>query len=180
MPDSSAWVRAAGGQGAYEAERSTTGATYTFDRFETEGGLSAALNATVKGWASVRHVQGRAYGASPTGGGRLDARGLGSTVGGAWTGANGAYVVGCFSYMGYTVDFASPQPGPPAGRRGWARVHRGSGGGATLGTGRAGARDAAGVGDGLSGVRRPIHGCGGCAGGGRRCGPGPGGRRGTG
>lgn len=110
-PDSSVWTRVAGGQGTYESVHSTTGATYEFDRFETEGGLSASLTKRIKGWASVRHVQGTAGAASPTGGGEIDVRGLGSTVGGSWRGANDVYAVGCFSYMAYDVDFASTQQG---------------------------------------------------------------------
>ena len=110
-PDSSVWTRVAGGQGTYESVHSTTGATYEFDRFETEGGLSASLTKRVKGWVSVRRVQGTAGAASPTGGGEIDVRGLGSSVGGSWQGANDVYAVGCFSYMAYNVDFASTQQG---------------------------------------------------------------------
>ena len=111
VPDEPVWVRFAGGQGSYEADRSTTGATYNLERFETEGGLSAAFNDTTKGWVSVRHVWGAAGIGSPTGGGQIDGRGLGSSVGGAWQSATGAYAKGCFSYMAYTVDFASNQRG---------------------------------------------------------------------
>ena len=110
-PDSSVWTRVAGGQGAYESDRSTTGATYDLERFEAEGGLSASLGERAKGWVSVRHVTGSAGVASPTGGGAIDVRGLGSTVGGSWRGANDVYAVGCFSYMAYDVDFASTQQG---------------------------------------------------------------------
>ena len=110
-PDEPVWVRFAGGQGSYEADRSTTGATYNLERFETEGGLSATVNDTTKGWVSVRHVWGAAGIGSPTGGGQLDVRGLGSSVGGAWQSPTGAYAMGCFSYMTYTVDFASRQAG---------------------------------------------------------------------
>ena len=111
VPDEPVWVRFAGGQGSYEADRSTTGATYNLERFETEGGLSAAFNDTTKGWVSVRHVWGAAGIGSPTGGGQIDVRGLGSSVGGAWQSATGAYAKGCFSYMAYTADFASNQQG---------------------------------------------------------------------
>ena len=110
-PDEPVWVRFAGGQGSYEADRSTTGATYDLERFETEGGLSAAFNETTKGWVSVRHVWGAAGIGSPTGGGQIDVRGLGSSVGGAWQSPTGAYARGCFSYMAYNVDFASNQQG---------------------------------------------------------------------
>ena len=110
-PDSSVWTRVAGGQGVYESDRSTTGATYDLERFEAEGGLSASLGARAKGWVSVRHVQGTAGVASPTGGGEIDVRGLGSTVGGSWRGANDVYAVGCFSYLAYDVDFASTRQG---------------------------------------------------------------------
>ena len=111
VPDEPVWVRFAGGQGSYEADRSTTGATYNLERFETEGGVSAAFNDTTKGWVSVRHVWGAAGIGSPTGGGQIDVRGLGSSVGGAWQSATGAYAKGCFSYMAYNVDFASHQRG---------------------------------------------------------------------
>ena len=111
VPDEPVWVRFAGGQGSYEADRSTTGATYNLERFETEGGVSAAFNDTTKGWVSVRHVWGSAGIGSPTGGGQIDVRGLGSSVGGAWQSATGAYAKGCFSYMAYNVDFASHQRG---------------------------------------------------------------------
>ena len=110
-PDSSIWTRVAGGQGAYESDRSTTGATYDLERFEAEGGLSASLGKRAKGWVSVRHVTGSAGVASPTGGGAIDVRGLGSSVGGSWQGANDVYAVGCFSYLAYDVDFASKQQG---------------------------------------------------------------------
>ena len=110
-PDSSVWTRVAGGQGVYESDRSTTGATYDLERFEAEGGLSASLGARAKGWVSVRHVQGTAGVASPTGGGEIDVRGLGSSVGGSWRGANDVYAVGCFSYLAYDVDFASTRQG---------------------------------------------------------------------
>ena len=110
-PDSSVWTRVAGGQGVYESDRSTTGATYDLERFEAEGGLSASLGARAKGWVSVRHVQGTAGVASPTGGGEIDVRGLGSSVGGSWRGANDVYAVGCFSYLAYDVDLASTQQG---------------------------------------------------------------------
>ena len=110
-PASPVWVRFAGGQGDYQADRSTTGASYDFDRFETEAGVRAALTKRLTGWAGVRYVRGLASGASPTGGGEIDARGLGSTVGAAWRGANGVYAVGCFAYMGYSLDFASANQG---------------------------------------------------------------------
>ena len=110
-PDEPVWVRFAGGQGSYEADRSTTGASYDLERFETEGGFSANFNERVKGWASVRHVWGSADAMSPTGGGAIDVRGLGSSVGGAWRSETGAYAMGCFSYMTYNVDFASRQAG---------------------------------------------------------------------
>ena len=111
VPDEPVWVRFAGGQGSYEADRSTTGATYNLERFETEGGLSASFNDTTKGWVSVRHVWGAAGIGSPTGGGQIDVRGLGSSVGGTWQSPTGAYAKGCFSYMAYNVDFASNQQG---------------------------------------------------------------------
>ena len=110
-PDEPVWVRFAGGQGAYQGERSTVGATYDFDRFETEGGLRAAFGQRATGWASVRHVRGTADGTAPSGRGKIDARGLGSTVGGRWQAPNDVYAAGCFSYMAYDVDFASAQAG---------------------------------------------------------------------
>jgi outer membrane autotransporter protein len=110
-PEERVWVRFAGGQGSYEADRSTTGASYDLERFETEGGFSANFNERVKGWASVRHVWGSADAMSPTGGGAIDVRGLGSSVGGAWRSETGAYAMGCFSYMAYNVDMASRQAG---------------------------------------------------------------------
>ena len=110
-PEERVWVRFAGGQGSYEADRTTTGASYDLERFETEGGFSANFNERVKGWASVRHVWGSADAMSPTGGGAIDVRGLGSSVGGAWRSETGAYAMGCFSYMTYNVDMASRQAG---------------------------------------------------------------------
>jgi len=110
-PEEPAWVRFAGGQGAYDADRTTTGAHYTLDRFETEGGFSAALNDRIRGWVSVRHLWGTAGVGSPTGGGKIDVRGLGASVGGAWQSQTGAYALGCFAYMRYNVDFASTHRG---------------------------------------------------------------------
>ena len=109
-PEERVWVRFAGGQGSYEADRSTTGATYDLERFETEGGFSANFNDKVRGWppCATSGLGGR----DVAHGRRSDRRAGAGLLGGcAWTGATGAYATGCFSYLAYDVDFASSQAG---------------------------------------------------------------------
>ena len=76
-PRSSVWGRFLGGTGSYASERSTVGVAYDFDRLGMEGGLHAAFSENVDGWVSMRHVTGSADVSSPTGGGGIEAEGLG-------------------------------------------------------------------------------------------------------
>ena len=87
------------------------GAKYDLERFERESGLSTSLNDTLKGWVSVRHVKGSANAVSPTGGGEINARALGPSLGGSWRNADNYYAAGCFSFMDYDIDFSSNQMG---------------------------------------------------------------------
>ena len=110
-PEERGWIRYSGGKGSYEADRTTTGVIYDLERFEAEGGVSTSFNDKARGWASVRHDSGSADVMSPTGGGAINARGLGASVGGAWQSATGVYAIGCFSYITYDVDFTTHQVG---------------------------------------------------------------------
>ena len=105
-PGSPAWVRISGGQGSYGADRSHVGAAYDFDRFAAEAGVEFALsreeNATA--WVSLRDVRGSADVSAPTGGGKIEAAGVGASFGAAWEDAAGYYASGRVSVTRYEAD----------------------------------------------------------------------------
>ena len=76
-----------------------------------EAGLDVVLGKRLTGSLSVRHVQGSGDVSSPTGGGEIDARGLGAAVGVAWAGPRGYYFRGRLSVIDYDVDLASDTRG---------------------------------------------------------------------
>lgn len=76
-----------------------------------EAGLDVALGPRLTGSLSVRHVQGSGDVSSPTGGGEINARGLGGAIGVAWTGPRGYYFRGRLSVIDYDVDLASDTRG---------------------------------------------------------------------
>ena len=88
-PRSSSWLRFSGGTGTYAADNSTVGAGYDFDRIRLEGGLNAAFGEHADGWVSMRHVTGSADVSSPTGGGGIDAKGLGPQPASPWAARTG-------------------------------------------------------------------------------------------
>ena len=110
-PGSPAWVRVAGGAGRYAATQASVGAKYDFHRVEVEAGLDVALGKRLTGSLSVRHVQGSGDVSSPTGGGEINARGLGGAIGVAWTGPRGYYFQGRLSVIDYDVDLVSDTRG---------------------------------------------------------------------
>ncbi|MCY4429250.1 MAG: autotransporter outer membrane beta-barrel domain-containing protein [Rhodospirillales bacterium] len=93
-PGSPAWVRFSGGRGSYSSGRASVGATYDFDRFAAEAGLDAALSPSgeLTGSASLRHVRGTADVSAPTGGGSIEADGIGASVGILWKNDGGYHV----------------------------------------------------------------------------------------
>lgn len=107
IPGSPMWVKVSGGQGSYEPDRSNVmGATYDFNRFETEIGTqfepSQAQNTT--GWAALRYVSGSADVSAPTGGGKIDASGFGASAGASWNNTAGYYANGSVSVTRYGTD----------------------------------------------------------------------------
>ena len=110
-PGSPAWVRVAGGAGRYAAAQASVGAKYDFHRIEVEAGLDVVLGKRLTGSLSVRHVQGSGDVSSPTGGGEINARGLGGAIGIAWAGPRGYYFQGRVSVIDYDVDLASDTRG---------------------------------------------------------------------
>ena len=107
----SSWARFSGGTGSYEAQRSTVGGGYDFERREVEVGLNLALGEQAHGWVSVRHVTGFADVSAPTGGGRIDATAMGPTFGAYWRGERNFYLVGSGSVTDYDIDFTSDMRG---------------------------------------------------------------------
>ena len=91
IPGSPAWIKVSGGQGSYEPDHSHVGATYDFNRFETEAGVEFGLSQqqNMTGWAALRHVKGSADVAASTGGGEIDASGFGASAGASWENAAG-------------------------------------------------------------------------------------------
>ena len=105
-PGSPAWVRVSGGQGSYAPDRSRVGAAYDFGRFEAEAGVEVALSreANMTGWVSLRHARGSADVSSATGGGKIDAEGLGASFGITWKNAAGYHASGRVSLTRYETD----------------------------------------------------------------------------
>ena len=110
-PGSPAWVRVAGGAGRYTPVQASVGAKYDFHRVEVEAGLDVELGPRLTGTLSVRHVQGSGDVSSPTGGGEINARGLGGAIGVAWAGPQGYYFRGRVSVIDYDVDLVSDTRG---------------------------------------------------------------------
>ena len=108
-PGSPAWVRVFGGEGSYGPDRSSVGASYDFDRFGVEAGLDAALSPAgdVTGSVSLRHARGSAGVSAPTGGGSIEAEGIGAALGATWRDDAGYYVNGRISITGYKTDLRS-------------------------------------------------------------------------
>ena len=105
-PGSPAWVRVSGSQGSYEPNRASVGAAYDFGRFETELGVEYALSRekNVTGWVSLRNVRGSADVSAPTGGGKIQAAGVGVSFGASWENAAGYYASGRASVTRYDAD----------------------------------------------------------------------------
>ena len=106
IPDSPAWIKVSGGQGSYDPDHSHVGATYDFNRFETEAGVEFGLSQerNMTGWAALRHVKGSADVAAPTGGGKIDASGFGASAGASWESTAGHYASGSVSLTRYDTD----------------------------------------------------------------------------
>ena len=105
-PGSPVWARLSGGRGSYEPERATVGAEYDASRFSAEAGLDLSLGENVTGSVSVRHVRGSADVSSPAKGGKIEADGLGFSLGLAVDGGS-FYAKGGVSLTSYDADFSS-------------------------------------------------------------------------
>ena len=108
IPGSPAWIKVSGGQGSYEPDHSHVGATYDFNRFETEVGVEFGLSQeqNMTGWAALRHVKGSADVAASTGGGEIDASGFGASAGASWDNTAGYYASGSVSLTRYDTDLS--------------------------------------------------------------------------
>ena len=113
-PGSPVWVRLSVGEGSYEPDRSHVGAAYDIGRFEAEAGAEFTLfqDANVTGWVSLRHVRGSAEVSAPTGGGKIEATGLGPSLGLSWENAAGYFANGRISVTRYETDLRSDGRGP--------------------------------------------------------------------
>ncbi len=106
------WARIAGGQGSYKPGAATVGAEYDHERFSVESGMDFALPYEgLAGWAGVRVVSGSANVSAPTGGGRIEARGMGLIGGVAWEGEDDWYGRGRLSLTRYSADLSSETRG---------------------------------------------------------------------
>ena len=106
---SPAWVRVSGGRGSFASDRSSVGTSYDFDRFGFEVGLDAALSpdGDVTGTVSLRHARGSADVSAPTGGGSIEAEGIGAAFGATWRDDAGYYMEGRISIIRYKTDLRS-------------------------------------------------------------------------
>ena len=101
------WTRLSGGRGSYEPERASVGAQFDYSRFAAEAGLDVSLGENATGSVSVRHVKGSAEVSAPTGGGKIEAEGLGFSLGASLNSANDYYARGRISLTSYSVDLSS-------------------------------------------------------------------------
>ena len=106
-PGSPVWARLSGSTGSHAPERSTVGQEYDFERLAVEAGLEVAMGEHFTGSISVRHVSGSAEVSAPTGGGDIEAKGIGVSLGASWKGAGGYYANGRLSLTDYDVDVSS-------------------------------------------------------------------------
>ena len=106
-PDAPVWVLVSGGQGSFDPERASVGASYDFDRFGVEAGVDAALSPAVTGSVSLRHVRGSAGVSARTGGGRIEAEGVGVALGAAWRSEAGYYVDSRVAVTRYEAELRS-------------------------------------------------------------------------
>ena len=111
LPDSPVWMRLSSGWGSYEPERASVDAEFDFSRFSVEAGLDVSLDENATGFVSVRIVRGSAEVAAPTGGGEIEAEGLGLSLGVSLSGANDYYTRGRYSLTAYTANLASNERG---------------------------------------------------------------------
>ena len=105
------WVRRSGGGGTYEPERASVGATFGFGRRSLEAGLDVPLGDGAVGMVSVRSILGSADVSAMTGGGRIEASGLGPVLGLYVGEASGSYARGTVSYTEYILDLESATRG---------------------------------------------------------------------
>ena len=112
-PGSPAWVRVSGGRGSHEPDRASVGAAWDVTRFEAEAGLDFALSEAgdAVGSVALRHVGGSADVSAPTGGGRVEAAGMGGSFGVSWMSAAGWYAEGRLSVTRYETDLRADGQG---------------------------------------------------------------------
>ena len=113
IPGSPAWIKVSGGQGSYKPDRFHVGATYDFNRFETEVGAEFGFSQeqNMTGWAALRYVNGSADVSASTGGGRIDASGFGGAAGVSWENTAGYYASGSVSLTRYDTDLRADGQG---------------------------------------------------------------------
>ena len=111
-PESPVWLALSTGSGSVDPSRSTTGADYDLDRIEVQAGRTMDLGKYLTGWAALHHAQGESEVSSPTGGGDIDAKGRGVSIGALWSNAGGYYLDGSASWTDYyDIDFSSDDLG---------------------------------------------------------------------
>ena len=112
-PGSPAWARVSGGRGACGPKRASVGASYDFDRFAVEAGYDFGLSEAgeMTGSASLRHVWGSAQVSAPTGGGKIEAEGIGVSLGAAWRTDAGYHVDGRVTLARFEADLRSSARG---------------------------------------------------------------------
>ena len=116
----SLWIRSSRGAGAYEAARSTVGAEYEFDRFEAEAGVTVSLAEDVDAWFAAHYLTGSADVSAATGGGGINVKGVGPSLGVHWGGASNYFVGADYSLTVYDIDLSSSTRGLlKAGGRGY-------------------------------------------------------------
>ena len=110
-PSTPVWVRFSDGTGLYEARRSTVGARYDFDRIEAEVGATATWAGTFDTWFAARYVTASASVSAETGGGAIEATGIGPSLGFHWNGASNFLAGAGYSFTAYDIDLSSNKRG---------------------------------------------------------------------
>ena len=101
------WFSFSGSNGSVDPSRSTTGATYDYDRFMVQLGKNLALGQGLEGRFAAHYLQGDSDVSSPTGGGDIEADGTGVAFDIQWHHASGYYLGGHASLTNYDIDLSS-------------------------------------------------------------------------
>ena len=106
-PDSPIRFRLSGSTGSHAPDRATVGSEFDFNHLTAQVGLDVAISENLTSLISLHQVTGSADVSAPTGGGKIETKGIGASLEVFWRSANGYYANGGFSLTDYDMDITS-------------------------------------------------------------------------